>query len=570
LLSNAFKFTENGGVTLKVDKVTEGWDPDRTTLNTAQTVVSFSVTDTGIGIANDKHKIIFEAFQQADGSTSRKYGGTGLGLPISREIANLLGGEIKVESNPGEGSTFTLYLPVTYVQPPQVPRAQRAAHVTAMHREREAAAAAAAAAAGGTATSDQPETMSDNAYLLESVVADDRGAIQENDRVLLIVEDDVHFARLLLDEARENGFKGLVAVNGQAAIALARRFKPDAITLDIMLPDMDGWTVLDRLKHDPKTRHIPVNVISAVGQRQRGYKQGAIGYLEKPVTKEAINEALNAIKVFIERPAKNLLIVEDDETQRNSIIELIGNGDVESTGVGTGEEALDLLRERHFDCLVIDLGLPDMSGYDLIKQIQEDLQLVSLPIVVYTGKELSQKEEVELRKMTEAVIVKEANSPDRLLDETALFLHRVESNLPEQKRQMLQQAHNRDPVLATRKVLIVDDDVRNIFALTSILEQQQMSVLYAENGREAITQLEEHHDVDVVLMDVMMPEIDGYETTRMIREMHQYRSLPIIALTAKAMKGDREKCIEAGCSDYIAKPVDTDQLMSLLRVWLYQ
>jgi HAMP domain-containing protein/CheY-like chemotaxis protein/GAF domain-containing protein len=566
LLSNAFKFTEEGGVTLTVEKATSGWDTDRQTLNNAPTVMAISVKDSGIGISLDKHKIIFEAFQQADGSTSRKYGGTGLGLPISREIANLLGGEIKVESSAGEGSIFTLYLPATYVQPPAVPKAQRTAHVTAIRRE----AAAQAAGSPNAQSSDQPETQSETAYLLESIVADDRGSIGDDDRVLLIVEDDVHFARLLLDEARENGFKGLVAVNGQAGIALARRFKPDAITLDIMLPDMDGWTVLDRLKHDTKTRHIPVNVISASGQRQRGMRQGAIGYLEKPVTKEAINEALNAIKSFIDRPAKSLLIVEDDDVQRNSIIELIGNGDVESTAVGTGADALNLLRERHFDCMVIDLGLPDMSGYDLIKEIQQELGLTDLPIVVYTGKDLSSKEELELRKMTEAVIVKEASSPDRLLDETALFLHRVESNLPEQKRKMLQDAHNRDPVLAGRKVLIVDDDVRNIFALTSILEQQHMTVHYAENGMEAISQLEQHSDIDLVLMDVMMPEIDGYETTRRIREMNQHQALPIIALTAKAMKGDREKCIEAGCSDYIAKPVDTDQLMSLLRVWLYK
>jgi hypothetical protein len=405
---------------------------------------------------------------------------------------------------------------------------------------------------------------------LESIVADDRGSIQDDDRVLLIVEDDVTFARLLLDEARESGFKGLVAVNGAAAIALARRFSPDAITLDIVLPDMDGWTVLDRLKHDPKTRHIPVNVISASGQKQRGFKQGAIGYLEKPVTKEAINEAMNAIKAFIERPAKNLLVVEDDETQRNSIVELIGNGDVETTAVASGAEAIELLKTNRFDCMVIDLGLPDMTGSELIKKVQDELGLQNLPIVVYTGKDLTAKEEMDLRQMTEAVIVKEAKSPDRLLDETALFLHRVENNLPESKRRMLQQAHNRDPILSDRKILIVDDDVRNIFALTSILEDQHMNVIYAENGLEAIKLIQDNPDVEVVLMDVMMPEIDGYETTRRIRGMDQFKNLPIIALTAKAMKGDREKCIEAGASDYIAKPVDTDQLMSLLRVWLYQ
>ncbi|RTL41179.1 MAG: response regulator [Candidatus Melainabacteria bacterium] len=561
LLSNAFKFTEDGGVTLKVAAVTEGWSPDKMVLNHSPNVVAFSVTDSGIGIPLDKQKIIFEAFQQADGSTSRKYGGTGLGLPISREIASLLGGEIKVTSAPGEGSTFTLYLPVNYTAPTQSsrPRSTTVSSYSApLERNYDQLAP------------DAPEIPNDSTILLESIVADDRGSIQDDDRVLLIVEDDVTFARLLLDEARESGFKGLVAVNGAAAIALARRFSPDAITLDIVLPDMDGWTVLDRLKHDPKTRHIPVNVISASGQKQRGFKQGAIGYFEKPVTKEAINEAMAAIKAFIERPAKNLLVVEDDEIQRNSIVELIGNGDVETTAVASGQEAIELLKTTHFDCMVIDLGLPDMTGYELIRKVQDELGLQNLPIVVYTGKDLTPKEEMELRQMTEAVIVKEAKSPDRLLDETALFLHRVENNLPESKRRMLQQAHNRDPILSERKILIVDDDVRNIFALTSILEGQHMNVIYAENGLEAIKLIQENPDVEVVLMDVMMPEIDGYETTRRIRDMDQFKNLPIIALTAKAMKGDREKCIEAGASDYIAKPVDTDQLMSLLRVWLYQ
>ncbi len=346
LLSNAFKFTEEGGVTLSVRKATGGWSDDKSSLNDASTVIAFSVQDTGIGIAHDKQRVIFEAFQQADGSTSRKYGGTGLGLPISREIANLLGGEIKVESVPGRGSKFVLYLPLICVQPQVPQRPARQPHVSAQHEIGQ----------------DSGETIAETTLLLDSVVADDRGNIQEGDRILLIIEDDVHFARLLLDEARESGFKGLVAVTGQAAIALARRFTPDAVTLDIILPDMDGWTVLDRLKHDPKTRHIPVNVISADSQEQRGFRQGAIGYLEKPVTKEALNEAMNAIKDFIERPAKKLLIVEDDEVQRNAIIELIGNSDVVSTAVGSGAEALQLLREEHFDCMVIDLGLPDMPA----------------------------------------------------------------------------------------------------------------------------------------------------------------------------------------------------------------
>jgi hypothetical protein len=390
LLSNAFKFTDTGGVTLTVEPATSGWNSEKQSLSKAAMVLAFSVKDSGIGIPLDKQKIIFEAFQQADGSTSRKYGGTGLGLPISREIANLLGGEIKVISSPGEGSTFTLYVPMNYTQPPLQQKIARPTpqHVSSIRSHGEHSIG---------------EIGAENMGLLESVVADDRGNIHEGDRVLLVVEDDIYFARLLLDEARENGFKGLVAINGAAAIALATRFKPDAVTLDIMLPDMDGWTVLDRLKHDPKTRHIPVNVISADSQKQRGFRLGAIGYLEKPVTKEAINEAMNAIKQFIERPAKNLLIVEDDEVQRNSIIELIGNGDVESTAVASGAEAIELLKERHFDCMVIDLGLPDMTGYELIKRIQDELGLTHLPIVVYTGKDLTSKEELELRKQNHQI-----------------------------------------------------------------------------------------------------------------------------------------------------------------------
>ena len=568
LLSNAFKFTDTGEVALTVSQAESGWTAEKGALDEAPTVISFAVKDSGIGIAPEKQRIIFEAFQQADGSTSRKYGGTGLGLPISREIATLLGGEIKVDSDTGAGSIFTLYIPLNYVPTAAAPspssppvrsmRAAQASSHVSHHQPRS------------QATDEEEGAAAESALMRDNIVADDRGNIQKGDRVLLIVEDDVHFARLLLDEARENGFKGLVAISGASALALSKRFGPDAITLDIVLPDMDGWTVLDRLKHDPTTRHIPVNVISADSQSQRGYRQGAIGYLEKPVTKEALNEAMNAIKGFIERPAKSLLIVEDDEVQRNAIIELIGNGDVVSTAVGSGREALELLNDKHFDCLVIDLGLPDMTGAELIRKIQEELNLIHLPIVVYTGKDLTSAEEIELRKMTEAVIVKEAKSPDRLLDETALFLHRVENNLPEGKRKMLAQAHNRDPILSGRKILIVDDDVRNIFALTSILENQQMNVLYAENGLQAIEILKEHPDTEAVLMDVMMPEIDGYETTRRIRALEQFSKLPIIALTAKAMKGDREKCIESGASDYIAKPVDTEQLMSLLRVWLYQ
>ena len=345
--------------------------------------------------------------------------------------------------------------------------------------------------------------------------------------------------------------------------------------LDIGLPEMDGWTVLDRLKHDPQTRHIPVHIVSGLEERQRSLQLGAIAYLQKPVGQESLITALTNTQTFVERPLKRLLVVEDNEQQRQSIVELIGDGDVRTTAVGTGGEALAALKASPFDCVVLDLGLPDMSGFELIKQIEQQVGIsnggrTSLPIIIYTGKNLTEQEETELRRVTEAIIVKDVKSPERLLDETALFLHRVQSNLPEAKQQILAQLRQQEPVLAGKKILIVDDDVRNIFALTSILEEHQMEVVFAENGRKGIDLLQNTPDVDAVLMDIMMPEMDGYETMRAIRAQTKFRSLPILALTAKAMKGDREKCLEAGASDYIAKPVDTEQLLSLLRVWLYR
>jgi CheY-like chemotaxis protein/HAMP domain-containing protein/GAF domain-containing protein len=584
LLSNAFKFTEDGQVLLRMDAVTEGWSRDNVSLNNAPTVIAFSVIDSGIGIPAHRQRMVFEAFQQGDGTTSRKYGGTGLGLSISREIAGLLGGEIRLVSTPGEGSTFTLYLPQSYTQTP------RSRAITFTERLNESMggdgsggrgatpeliprtaeeAVAAAASASATATAIR-STALDPELSHASDVADDRSDIQADDQVLLIVEDDPAFGRILLDLAREKGFKGVVSASGESVPALVRRYRPHAITLDIRLPDMDGWAVLDRLKHDPDTRHIPVHIISATDERLRGLRQGAIAHLNKPVTKEGLDEALSNIKQFIERRVRKLLVVEDDEVQRLSITALIGNGDVETVAVGSGREALEQLRKEQFDCMVIDLGLPDMPGLELIEIVRNELGRADLPIIIYTGKDLTRKQETELKRMADTIIVKDVQSPERLLDETTLFLHRVQAHLPARQRQILEQARQTDPVLTGKKVLVVDDDVRNIFALTSLLERHQMEVLYAENGKDAVELLQKTADVDVVLMDVMMPEMDGYETTRTIRKERKLKSLPIIALTAKAMKGDREKCIEAGASDYIAKPVDPEQLLSLLRVWLYK
>ena len=563
LLSNAFKFTEQGSVTLRIEPALPAMKFYQESLNRAESVVAFSVSDTGIGIAADKQRIIFEAFQQADGTTSRKYGGTGLGLSISREIARLLGGEIRVVSVPGEGSTFTLYLPLAYVSVDT--SGNGSGHtLDASGGTRNAPAADPAAAWTPTSFYDM-----DAALVASSEISDDRNSIFDGERVVLIVEDDLNFARILLDLAREKNFKGLVATRGDAALALARKYKPDAITLDIKLPDRDGWTVLDRLKHDPDTSHIPVHIISGEEQRQRALHLGAITHLQKPVSREDLASAFDQITAFAERRVRRLLVVEDDDAQRMSIVELIGNGDVTTTAVATGQEALDALQNEPFDCMVVDLKLPDMSGFDLIERIQKDLGRADLPIIVYTGKELTGKEETQLRKVADAIIVKEVSSPERLLAETALFLHRVEANLPEPKRRMLEQLHRRDPVLAGRKVLIVDDDVRNIFALTSALESHNMDVVHAENGQEGIDTLQATEGVEAVLMDIMMPGMDGYQAIQAIRQIERFKNLPIIALTAKAMKADRDRCIEAGASDYISKPLDIDQLLSLLRVWLY-
>ncbi|HSJ30010.1 MAG TPA: HAMP domain-containing protein [Longimicrobiales bacterium] len=545
LLANAVKFTDSGEVrlTMRPADTTRRFTVE--SLNEADAVVALAVSDTGIGIPKDKQRLIFEAFQQADGTTSRKYGGTGLGLSISREIARLLGGEIRVESTEGAGSTFTLLLPLTLDQPEAPPEY-----------------------AGAAEPASRPKPAQPRPHMPQ--VHDDRGSIGMDDRVVLMIENDVTFASILLDMAREKGFKGLVALDGETGLELARDYMPDAITLDIDLPVIDGWTVLDRLKHQSATRHIPVHIVSGMEKRQRGLQQGAISYLEKPVSKEALDDAFEHISTFISTSVRKLLVVEDDETQRQSMIELIGADDVEITAVGSAEEALEQIAATRFDCMVLDLGLAGMSGFTLLEQIKDTPGAEDLPIIVYTGKDLSSAEETQLKRYAETIIVKDVKSPERLLDETALFLHRVEGRLPEGKRRMLERLHSSEPAFSGKTVMIVDDDVRNIFSLTSLLESYGMNVVFAENGRDALTQLESQPGIDLVLMDVMMPEMDGSETTRAIREIPRFRELPVIAVTAKAMKGDREKTLAAGASDYITKPVDTEQLLSLMRVWLYR
>jgi HAMP domain-containing protein/CheY-like chemotaxis protein/signal transduction histidine kinase len=547
LLSNAFKFTEHGGVRLDVAVADSGWSSDHPVLNATDKVVRFSVTDTGIGIPSEKQKIVFEAFQQADAGTARKYGGTGLGLAISRELAHLLGGEIRLHSVAGSGSTFTLYLPLTY----QGAGATKSA-TPAPHTESPSAF--------------QPIVLP--APRVEEVL-DDRKILEPGDAVLLIVEDDPHYARILLDLARGRGFKGLVAMRGTDGLALARKYQPTAITLDIFLPDMLGWTLLSQLKHDHSTRHIPVQILTVEEERQHGLERGAFAYLNKPMTSEHLEQAFDRIKTFTSQPARRLLVVEDSVAEQTSVVELIAHDDVQIECVSTGEEALTAMRQRHFDCVVLDLRLPDISGFELLEKIQQEPKLREVPIVVFTGRDLSQDEEAQLRKMAKSIVLKGVQSPERLLDETALFLHRIVSDLPPSKQKMLQSLHATDDALIGKTALVVDDDVRNIFALSSLLERHGMQTSVAMNGHEAIKLLESTPDVSLILMDIMMPEMDGYETIRRIREVPEFRRLPIIALTAKAMKGDREKCLEAGASDYIAKPVNSNELLSLLRMWMH-
>jgi HAMP domain-containing protein/CheY-like chemotaxis protein/signal transduction histidine kinase len=549
LLSNAFKFTEHGGVRLAVSAVENGWTENHPILNGAGTVIAFEVSDTGIGIATEKQRIIFEAFQQADAGTSRKYGGTGLGLAISRELASLLGGEIQLRSQPGKGSTFTLYLPKTYVGPSN-----------ALGAERKSSSTTLAIHLSDAAMLEHPTEM----------IPDDRENLEPGDNVLLIVEDDPHYARVLADLSRDKGFKVLVASRGAEALALAREYRPTAVSLDVFLPDMLGWTVLNHLKQDSTTRHIPVQILTTDVDRHHGLARGAFSFVTKPTTTEGLETVLEKIKVYSAPRRRRLLVVEDNPAEQLSIRELLTHTDIDVTVAETGTEALTTVNESNFDCVVLDLRLPDMSGFDVLEHIGNSPTLSDLPVVVFTGKELSSEEDARLHTLARSVVVKDVESPERLLDETALFLHRVVADLPPEKQKMLERLHRSDEALVGKKVLVVDDDVRNIFALSSVLERRGMTVLTAGTGREAIETLESTKDMAIVLMDIMMPEMDGYETMHVIRQNAALRRLPIIALTAKAMKGDREKCLEAGASEYLAKPVNTDQLLSALRMWLHR
>jgi HAMP domain-containing protein/signal transduction histidine kinase/DNA-binding response OmpR family regulator len=556
MLSNAFKFTEQGRVVLSVARATRGWTPGLATLDQARGVFAISVSDTGIGIPNEKQQIVFEAFQQADGSTSRKYGGTGLGLTISREIAHLLGGEIRLQSAPGEGSTFTLYLPQSYSVPKPAPRAEAEAaqaEVARLKSELEAAR----------------HVEEEDAAAALPQVADDRELVRGGDRLLLIIDNDENFARFLLDMAHDNGFKGIVATRGAEAIALARERKPDAVTLDIQLPDINGWRVLDRLKSDTTTRHIPVYVITTEDDQGRGPQLGAIGLLNKPIkNKEMLESAFGVIRKFMEHPARDLVVVAEPGEARDDLLDLIAFHGVSLEAAPFGDAALELFGEERFGCAVIHLG-GDAHLATAEKLVRRAVAR-QLPVLLYTQGRPSRKAQALLDRLANVTAVKHVQSPERLVDQAALFLHRPIAELHPMRRGMIEKLYETGAVLAGKKVLIVDDDIRNIFALTSVLERYDMQVLAAENGKDAIATLEAAPDVDAVLMDIMMPGMDGYQTMRAIRRSPKFKTLPIIAVTAKAMKGDREKTLEAGAWDYLAKPVDTEHMLSVLRAWLYR
>ncbi|QOZ25999.1 HAMP domain-containing protein [Bradyrhizobium sp. CCBAU 51753] len=551
LLSNAFKFTAEGGVSLTVSAAVGGWSVEHPILNTAPAVVAFEVSDTGIGIPQDKQKLIFEAFQQADAGTSRKYGGTGLGLAISRELASLLGGEIHLRSATGKGSTFTLYLPLKYAGPSLALRQ----HIQPVQMPHTPAPSLQASAAQERAIEQ---------------LTDDRLNLAPGDTILLIVEDDPHYARVLIDLARDKGFKVLVATRGAEALDLAKQFQPAAVSLDVFLPDMLGWSVLSQLKHNPLTRHIPVQIITLDEDRQHALARGAFSFVNKPTTTEGVSAALSQIKEYAKPRRKRLLIVEDNAAEQLSITELLGHEDIEIVTSDTGAGALSTLRENPCDCVVLDLRLPDMSGFEVLDQIRKDDVLSNIPVVVFTGRELSAEEDAELHTMARSIVVKGVESPERLLDETSLFLHRVITELPVAKQKMLEKLNSSDEDLIGKTALLVDDDARNIFALSSVLERRGMRVLTATTGHEAISLVQSNPKIAIVLMDIMMPQMDGYQTIGAIRQNPAFARLPIIALTAKAMKGDREKCLEAGASDYLAKPVNTEQLLLAIRMWLHR
>jgi len=544
LLSNAVKFTDTGAVSMTVSVTPEGW-------------VQFGVRDSGIGIAPEQQDKIFDAFHQADGTTSRRFGGTGLGLSISRDLTNLLGGSINVASTPGEGSLFTLSLPRNGAVAATPPAAPALSQSLPAAPARQPAPASVAASTPAPAAIDPP-----------TVFPDDRDKPSEGARTVLVIEDEPEFARILFDLAHELDYRCLVGLSAGEGLALAASQKPDAVLLDIRLPDSSGLSVLQQLKDNPATRHIPVHIVSSMENGGEALHLGAIGYALKPASRDELEDVFRKLEEKSSQKIKRVLVVEDDERQRDSVVRLITDADVEIRAVGLGSEAMALLRSEIFDCMIIDLKLPDMQGGELLERMSQEELCSFPPVIVYTGRNLTRDEEAELLKYSRSIIIKGARSPERLLDEVTLFLHKVESELSSERQTMLKTVRGRDRVFEGRTILLVDDDVRNVFALTSALEARGAKVEVGRNGFEAIAKLDEVPNVDLVLMDVMMPVMDGLEAMRRIRADGRFDRLPMIAITAKAMKDDQEQCLAAGANDYLAKPIDLSRLYSLLRVWM--
>lgn len=553
LLSNAIKFTEKGAVSLKVRK--KGKDQ-----------LTFEVKDSGIGIKEEQQETIFEAFRQADGTSNRKYGGTGLGLSITRELTRLLGGDIALESEPGKGSTFIITLPITY-DASQVKSRQTPGETGITEQTDESVKPA-------RQKGKLPAAGQQNEQDVIPHTDDDRDKLNDSQKIILIVEDDESFARIIYDLAHEMDFQCLIAHTADDAIRMARHYLPHAMILDIGLPDHSGLSVLDRLKQDASTRHIPVHVVSGNDYSQTALALGAVGYMFKPVKREQLMDSLKQVETKLTQSMRRVLLVEDDPVQQKSLKKLLGTKDVETVAVGTAADCLKKLKKETFDCMVLDISLPDASGYSLLETLSKEEAYSFPPVIVYTGHDLSQKEEEKLRRYSKSIIIKGAKSPERLLDEVTLFLHQVVADLPAEHQRMLKKAKNRDTILEGRRILVVEDDIRNVYALTSIFEPRGATIQIARNGVEALEALKKakandnQSAIDLVLMDVMMPEMDGITATREIRKQKLWNKLPIIMLTAKAMKGDQERCLEAGANDYMSKPLDVEKLLSLVRVWM--
>ncbi len=560
LLSNAFKFTHDGGITVSITRPDNTDNLTLTNLDLDKTI-AIHVTDSGIGIPADKLQTIFEAFQQADGSTNRRYGGTGLGLSISRQLSRVLGGDLFLRSEEGKGSTFTLYLP------------ERLERRTSGERrdDEEASSGSDRRQSGGTSHSASPVRAAMPVAKTHSTpVEDDRDNLSPNDRTLLIIEDDRTFSKVVTELAQEKQFKYLIAEDGQVGLEMAEKYKPNAIFLDIGLPQLDGWTVMERLKDNPETRHIPVHFMSGHDHSMDAKKMGAIGYLRKPVNVEQLGDAFKDIGRFIDDSVKNVVILVDNDEHQQKIQALVGGDDIKTTLASTKADALKHLKSDKYECLVIDVEVENATGVQLLKELYADENLAKIPVILQSERDLNEAEQAILQQVSVNIAVKTVKSPERLLDEATLFLHQVEADLPEAKQKMLRVVHDKEAILKGKKVLLADDDIRNTFALMTVLEEKEMEVVVANNGKEALEFLEDNPDVAVVLMDIMMPEMDGYEAIGKIRENPRHRELPILALTAKAMKGDKAKCIEAGANDYLAKPLEVEKLFSMLRVWLYR